>query len=266
VFLKAGLLLAGDQICIERIDLFDQTDNHLLFVTFSYDALGRNTGRSVFNADSTFLQSTSFTSDAQGAVSRENSINFDSNSVSSTALSRSGGKTSFSVMDQFGLDMLGGAVSYPASTNHSYALSQGGAVLNTVRYQYADDGRLTRIEVLDAGASLVYYATVKTTILSATLAPSRELLRTPSLQMRGAGRFRLTFELRHSGRVSLEVFSLNGRRLAALVDRTFSAGRQTVSADLFDRQQPAISSGVYMLRLSINGKCLSTQRYVVQRP
>ncbi|HUI91792.1 MAG TPA: hypothetical protein VLX68_06035 [Chitinivibrionales bacterium] len=246
---------------IDRIDLYDNADNHLLFVTFDYDASGKNTGRTVFTSDSTFLRHTTFQTNAGGDILKETSVDFDSNTAYYTSISPSASATTFSVFDQFGLDQLGGPVTYAAAGQNAFDLSQNGAALNRITYDTAADGGITRINVLDRSGDILYYATV--TGASAVLrgatghAPVR-----PVLTLTNRGQCLVVFEVEKRSTVSLEIFTLSGRCVERLFSGQFAAGEYSFR---IAHGSVRLATGMYLFRLSINGGTAAVTRGMVER-
>jgi len=69
------------------------------------------------------------------------------------------------------------------------------------------------------------------------------------------------FGLAHSGRVRLEVFSIEGRRLRTLIDGPVEAGRHTLRWDGRDTQGRPVGAGSYFYRL-IAGDVRETRRMI----
>jgi hypothetical protein len=246
---------------IDRIDLYDIADNHLLFVTFDYDAGGKNTGRTVFASDSTFLRHTTFQTNTSGDIVRENSIDFDSNTAYYTTLNTSAGKTTFSVFDQFGLDQLGGPVSCTTGSQIAFDLSQNGAALNRITYDTASDGSLTRINVLDKTGAMLYYATVSSA--SAVLrGVGGHIPVRPVITLIKNGQCNIVFEVTNKSQVSLEMFTVSGKAAGKLVSKQFTAGAYSFRVPL-GKTRPA--AGIYLFRLSINGQTAAVTRGMVER-
>lgn len=264
VFIFAPCFMLFATARIDRIDLFDKSDNHLLFVTFDYDSSGKNTGRSIFASDSTFLRHTSFQTNAAGDIVRETSLDFDSNTAYYTTLSASAGKTTFSVFDQFGLDQLGGAVSYSATGQTAFDLSQNSAVLNRIAYDTAADGGVTRINVLDKTGSLLYYAAVASASAVVQGAAAHVPMR-PGITLTNSGQCLVVFEVLKPSTVSLEMFTVSGRNAGRLFCRQFAAGTYSLRArpDAGVAIRPA--TGIYLFRLSINGATAAVTRGMVER-
>lgn len=262
VFTPCFILFAASRI--DRIDLYDNADNHLLFVTFDYDAGGKNTGRSIFASDSTFLRHTSFQTNTAGDIVKETSLDFDSNTAYYTTLSASAGKTTFSVFDQFGLDQLGGPVSYTAASQTAYDLSQNGALLNRITYDTASDGSLNRINVLDKTGSLLYYAIVTNATAALHGAAAHVPVR-PGITLTKSGHCLVVFQISKRSMVSLEMFTVSGKNAGKLFSRQFTPGTYSFRAqpDAGSATRPA--AGIYLFRLSINGATAAVTRGMVER-
>ncbi|MBD3337318.1 MAG: T9SS type A sorting domain-containing protein [Candidatus Eisenbacteria bacterium] len=74
----------------------------------------------------------------------------------------------------------------------------------------------------------------------------------------------IRFDLPDSRRVRLEVFSLQGRKVATLIDKAMTPGRFTVLWDGRDAGGRSVASGVYLYRLTA-GDFRATNRMVLTR-
>jgi len=96
--------------------------------------------------------------------------------------------------------------------------------------------------------------------------------RLPSASVRLAGarpnpfnpRTSLVFELAASRRALVEVYDLAGRRVARLAEREFAAGRHEVPWDGRDNAGRAVSSGVYLARVTAAGESVSRPMTLVR--
>lgn len=248
---------------IDRLDMYDRADNHLLFVTFDYDGTGKCTGRSVFTSDSTFLRSTTFQVDGAGVVVKENSVDFKNDPLITTALSAQSGKTGFSVTDQFGFNQLGGPMSWSLSGQNTFEITQGMAVIYRVQYQYDAAGALARINVADQTGSQAFYAVVNANLASMDRSPARA----ERLLFRGGhdGRVQASFTLAKSGRIVVEMYTPSGRRVAIVADRMYEAGTHAFTVNPFRADGMCFGDGAYILRMSVNGTTVRTCRYVFNR-
>lgn len=262
--LTAALFVRAFAGGIDRLDIFDNADNRLLFVTFEYDSAGNNSGRTVYASDSTFLRSTRFTKDAGGNVTVENSVDYESNPVFATRISPQTGRTDFTVSDQFTMDMLGAPMSYTKSTAVAgeYAISQGGATLYKQKYQYANDGSLTRIDYTDPSGTLLYYATVslKTGTIAGDVHGMRLQL-APVFRAASGGKLLVLFTLAAPSDVSVELFTPAGRLALKTAGRSLGAGRRTLAATCSETSGP----GTYIARISVNGSPVFHGRLIMTR-
>ena len=247
---------------IDRIDIFDYADNHLLFVTFAYDAAGNNIGRTVYASDSTFLRTTLFTKDAGGTVTTENSVDYDSNSLFTTRISPQSGKTDFTIKDQFNMDILGAPMSYAKSAAGEYAVSQVGAILYKQKYEYANDGSLTRIDYTDPSGALLYYAKVTQRTGINRVACHGTILRlAPVFRAAAEGKLLVSFTLAAPSIVTVELFSPDGRLTAKTMSKSLAAGRRTLAVAC----NLAIGGGAYITRISAHGFPVFHGRLIVAR-
>jgi hypothetical protein len=259
-------ILGGVTLCqaarIDRIDIYDKSDNHLLFVTFDYDSAGKNTGRSVFASDSTFLRSTKF--QTSGAGVKETSFDLEDNLVFSTTINApTGGKTSFSTVDQFGLDQYGGAMSYTVPSPNNYDVSQSNGTVCKEQYQFGTDGTLLRINVLDKNGSLIYYALPNRT--TGTIARPHGSTAQFSLITANRGRIKIRLGMMNPGRVCGELYTPAGRRAAGLVDGIFDRGNHTINVNALGSNDYPFGNGAYIIRLTIDGVTVVSRKILLQR-
>lgn len=260
-FLSAVFLLAVSiSARIDRVDIFDRAGNSLLFVEFEYDAEGKNTGRSVYASDSTFLRRTAFVNDNAGKRIREVSFDFNNDTIGRTDFSTIGNKPGISVFDQFNLDQFGAPVSYTASGEHSFDIYHNGSVVYKMKYVYDTGGDLSRIEVLSPQNELLYYASVSTPSSSvkgytggATVVPKITF---------SANHFHLSADFNSVTDVKLCIYDLSGRLVSVPFSKRLKPGlfKGQFSIDEPGRRLPG---GVYIARLYINDKAsASTHRFI----
>jgi hypothetical protein len=78
----------------------------------------------------------------------------------------------------------------------------------------------------------------------------------------GSGPMRLQFSLPASARVALVVHDVRGRRIWTMADRTFPQGLHEVLWEESQLDGATIGSGLYFVTLSMNGRPVTTQRWV----
>jgi hypothetical protein len=77
-------------------------------------------------------------------------------------------------------------------------------------------------------------------------------------------RTRIPFALLDAGRVRLEIFAVNGRRVATLVARDLPAGSHVAEWDGRDAAGRDVGSGTYLVRLRVN-QSVEAERLVMLR-
>ena len=236
---------------ISRIDLFDKANNRLMFVTFTTDAAGNRLGDSVFMADSTFVKATTVQSGG-----KETSTNFNGDPWGATTIAASGATKTFSVIDPFGQDELGGPVSYTGDGTN-FTLSQRGAVINKMRYTQGTNGDL-RIDVNDNAGNLLHSAATYTSAVASK--PAGTFSQRSSLSMVGLRKCRIAVHLPSAAHVRAELFLTSGRNVAVLVDERMKPGAHSILVPT----PKAIAGGLYVLRLSINGRTVAQSREPMQ--
>jgi hypothetical protein len=234
---------------IMRMDIYDKADNHLLFVTFEYNGSGECISRSVFASDSTFLRTTRFTKNGS-VVTAENSIDYEDNPLFTTSISPQSGKTDFTIKDQFQMDLLGGPMSFTNGATGEYTISQGGATLYKQKYEFANDGSLTRVTFSDPAGTLLYYAKV---VLSGGVIHGTGNGISPRLapvfRFAANGKLLVSFTLAAPSRVTVELFTPSGRLAAKTTSKSLAAGRRTLAAACGQK----LGIGTYIARISANG-------------
>ena len=247
-----GMAAAFSFAGIDRLDIFDKDGNKLLFVTFQYDAGGKNIGRDVFAADSTFLRHTSFQTNSQGQITSESSADFDSNAVFSTAITTATGSSTFSVFDQFKLDQLGGPVTVSTPDSASYDIKQDGAVINKINYSVSG-GTIQRIDVLDNAGAPLYYA-IPTQVSGIRQPPHLASLASPRLTALSNGRLKLVCDLDKKSEVKVEFFSVSGRLISVPLKKQYDLGTHAILVDPSASCRNQIGYGAYLVRVSIDDR------------
>ncbi len=79
-----------------------------------------------------------------------------------------------------------------------------------------------------------------------------------------SARMSIRFDLRKSGRVTLHVFDVTGRRVSTLVDRALESGPHEVAWNGRDLAGKRLSSGVYVYELAMGGERLTRRMVVTQ--
>lgn len=84
---------------------------------------------------------------------------------------------------------------------------------------------------------------------------------TPNPVVRGAS---FSFDLFRSGRVTLRIYDVSGRRVASLMDRLLQPGQHTIAWDGRGEDGVRLRSGVYLCELALNGE-RAARRMVLTR-
>jgi hypothetical protein len=244
----------------QRLDLYDDAGNLLMFVTFEYEG-GKNVSRTVYMSDSTFVRKVFITYDLQGRRARESSLNFNDDTSFISTYDYRGDTTGFSIADMFGMDQLGGKVRYRTndSTHFSFSYSaQGSSVTYTISYVKNLDGNPTKVTVSDnKGEShfgIFIYANTGVKI-------SRSMAKGPlvSVRVRSARIIDVGVDLKKPALVKCDLISLSGRRAGALFEGLLAPGAQHKSLRV-----GSLAQGVYMVTISIDGVMVTKTKYVYQ--
>jgi len=245
---------------ITRMDVFDAADNHLLFVTFNYDEAGVCIGRDVFASDSTFLRSVAIKSGGTTAATKETSIDYEGNPLFvSTINPPSGGATSFSTVDQFGMSQYGTALSYTESTPNMFTVTQSSALLCKEQYEYNSNNELSKISVSDKSGASAWYATI--TYQSVAVTHDKLRKNTGSVHLTShRGRILINLDLLNAGFVRAELITPAGRRARVLLDKQIASGSHS-----FTSEDALLGNGTYIVKVTLNGTAVTTRKVVVQR-
>lgn len=245
----------------KRLDLFDAQGNHLMFVLFENNNNGKNTSRSVFMSDSTFVRKVIITRDGQGQRTKETSINFNDDTVFSTTYNTSGETKSITIKDQFGVDQLGAPVSYSASGSNDFTISQGGSEINKMSYEYDGQGNPTKISVTDKDKNLLYYGTFSEVGVATPRSVSRSNI--PRISVNGNNLLKARFALTKSARVQCELITLSGRRAGVLFSGLFQQGTHQKNVRIGSSSSLRSAEGIYVVVLSIDGIIMARSKQLI---
>ncbi len=245
-----------------RLDLYDASDNNLMFVLFTYDGTtGRNTGRTVYMSDSTFVREVKINYDGAGKRINEVSYNFNGDTSFMTSYEHSGDNTAFSIVDQFKLDHVGGKVSYSNTDPLNFDLKYQANSATAAKMIYSNDqeGNLTRVDIADQSGMVQYYGVFLNTLgvkrsLSGSKVAQQTLVKT-----RGASIIDVNFNLRKAADVRCDLITLSGRLAGTLFDGQLKQGMQKKSLRL-DGGTVRQANGVYLFVVSVDGVTVSTSR------
>lgn len=250
---------------VDRIDIFDRADNHLLFVTFDYDSAGNKTGRTVYASDSTFLRSTTLAFDGTGKIVRETSVNFTGDTVFSTTRSYQGNSSTFSVYDQFGLDQLGSPMSLNESSPGTFSVSQSGSSAGYKEvHVFNGDNMLTRINLCDQSNTVIYYAIV-TNATSIASDFYRKIRNSASVVFGKSNRLLLRLFLGRKANVSIAVYDLTGRKVSVPVNKNYKSGRIKAAVPVSTAGGKPLASGAYVIRILVDNMNCFTAVRILQR-
>ncbi|MCU0638775.1 MAG: Ig-like domain-containing protein [Candidatus Krumholzibacteria bacterium] len=115
-----------------------------------------------------------------------------------------------------------------------------------------------RVDYFDGGERRVLFETepVETPPLPLSLAQNRPNPFNPSTE--------ISFSLPRGGHAAVEIFDVNGRRVAVLCDRVFGQGSHTVVWDGRGADGAAMSSGVYFYRLTAGRERISRKMVLLK--
>lgn len=248
---------------VKYLHFYDASDNSLMFIEFEYDGNGVNTSRSVFMSDSTFIKKINIQSSADGVKVKETSLNFNDDTLFSATFKSDADKKSINVKDQFGVDQFGSDVSYTESSTDNFEITQNNKLIN--RISYVQDGDIyRRINVSDNSGNLLYYATVEYESGAGVVYNFKTNKNIPSLRQLGNNHFEIRFTVLKNTLVSCEIATLSGRKAGRLLHRNFTSGsvREVIN---FNKSLSTITTGVYLLTLSIDGHRVLKEKILIQR-
>lgn len=251
-----------------RLDLYDASDNHLMFITFQYNDAELNTGREVFMSDSTFMRRVAINYSSDGLRTSEVSYNF--NEDTSWVMKYQGGSPrGFTIADQFKMDHVGGAVNYARGAdalNYELTYQKTGGFAAHMEYEKDAEGNLVKVLVLDRNGALQYYGLFSTDGIGVKDRVWRGggVGSQANVKPRGGSMIEVSLTLRTAGEVRCDLITLSGRHAGRLLEGRMERGIHKRSFRLDGRELRGIAGGVYMLVVSIDGVTVSRSRYLHQ--
>jgi hypothetical protein len=247
---------------VRYLHFYDAADNSLMFIEFEYDALGVNTSRTVYMSDTTFIKKIDIESASDGNKIRETSFNFNDDTLFSATFKSDADKNSFNVRDQFGVDQFGSDISYTETGTDKFDITQNNKLINKISYIKEGD-IYKRINVADNNGTLIYYAIVEYESGAGVVYSSKKNNTVPTLRSLGKNRFEIRFTMLKPAPVSCELTTLTGRQVGKIVYHNFTSG--TVSEIInFNKSLSNITTGVYLLSISIDGNRVLKEKILVQ--
>lgn len=253
---------------VTRMDLFDKAGNNLLFVEFQYDNTGKNIGRTVYASDSTFLRRTTFTNDAAGKRTREQSFNFNDDTIGYTLFSSQNDKPTINVFDQLSLDhqfdlnQFGAPVSYAPNGTNTYDIYHNGKVVYKMKYTYSSEGsELSQIDILDINNLVLYYAkltssvhTIKQPKVDNILKPNLKIFRNQCL---------MTVSLQKKSLLKVCIYNLSGKLVTVPFQENMKPGLQSVQFRIGLYDERKLANSLYIIRLYVDGQATTySQKFI----
>lgn len=255
----------------ERLDFYDYSGNHLMFVTFEYEDQ-KNVSRTVYMSDSTFVRKVFITYDLQGKRVRESSLNFNSDTSFLSDYQYRGDTTAFSIKDMFGNDQMGGRVRYLTNDSSRFSFSYqnpqnpGSSVSYSISYSYNNEGDPASVVVSNHVPEETYYGVFNYDI-SAKVNPGLHQIerRLANVRMRSARLIDVSFNLEKPSQVKCALISLSGRRAATLFEARVGPGAhlKTLRAGQGGGLS-RLAEGVYVFIVSIDGAMVIKSKYLLQ--
>ncbi len=176
-----------------------------------------------------------------------------------------GGAGRFSIVGGFAPALLAGV-----GRTYTVAFDDAGATVDstyeaTLTFSSADEGLPGALPATDAVVTLRARVQSSGNVGTPGLAaPTATLLFAPAPNPL-TSESRVRFDMAQRGRVSLAAFDLAGRRVATLLDGAVDAGRYSVSWNGHGESGMALGSGLYFLRMSVDGRPAQTVRLAIVR-
>lgn len=251
-----------------RLDLYDASDNHLMFVEFKYEN-GRNTERIVYMSDSTFVRRVVVNYSENGSRKEEISYNFNQD-TSFFLTYKNGG---FSVESYIGrdgpkenrLDYVGGVVRWETSDNLNFDLyyNVDNSPAATMNYETDESGNLVKVKIKDPLSGDEYYGI----FTNAEVSVKQPLILNQRLnffELRRAEGGIIEFEINLTNKkeVSCELMQLNGVKVKTIFKEGLKEGKHHRIVRLNGNNR--IANGIYILMFKMDGNVIMKNRYLHQ--
>lgn len=250
-----------------RLELYDNFENFLMFVTFEYEN-EVNTKRTVYMADSTFIREVRINYNGDGTRANEVSYNFNNDTSFVTSYEYNSPLTSFSVVDQFKMDHVGGQVSYNQTANQlNYTLqyNSNGAQAATMAYTKDAEGNLVEVVITDESGKEQYIGKfINHEVGVKEQRAQKGRLKNVSISQRGASMLDFRINLPNASDVRCELMTLSGRRVQQLFNGKLKSGYHSRHFRISNSTSGKVSNGVYLLVVSVDGVNVLQERYLHQ--
>ncbi|MCX7727431.1 MAG: hypothetical protein N2053_11365 [Chitinispirillaceae bacterium] len=253
-----------------RLDIYDASDNHLMFVEFKYEN-GRNTERIVYMSDSTFVRRVYIRYRQDGSRKEELSYNFNED-TSFILTYKDGGFTVESYINRAEdlkenrLDYVGGAVRWETLDNLNFNLfyNVDNSLAAIMNYEADESGNLVRVRIKDP-LSEDEYVGVFTNEEVSVKQPyiGNQRLNYFDLKRSGGGIIEFEVNLTNKKEVSCELIGLNGVKVRTLFKEGLKEGNYKKTIRI-GRGNEKLPNGVYVLIFKIDGKVIMKSRYLHQ--
>jgi len=250
-----------------RLDLYDASDNHLMYLTFNYDGSNRCVRRTVYMADSTFMRRVEIFYSADGRRSTEVSYNFNDDTSWVMTYQQTPDATGFSITDNFKVDWVGGNVTYSMADPLRFELKYQNTGKTAAKMNYQKDGigNLVRVDVTDQNGVMQYYGVFSTEGVGVIRAAAGAAnLPQATVTARGGLVMEVQFNLRTAGEVRCDLVTLSGRCAATLLRTNLQPGAHTQSIRRDHGALRGVAGGVYVVTVSVDGVTVVRSRYLHQ--
>ncbi|MDO5576867.1 MAG: hypothetical protein Q4F84_07285 [Fibrobacter sp.] len=238
----------------QRMELFDNSGNKLLFVEFEYDNNGNNIGRTVYAPDSTFMKRTTFTNDASGERSREQSFNFNDDTIGYTVFGTQGSKPEINVFDQFGLNQFGASVSYVSNGENTFDIYHNGVVVYKMNYHYTADKALSKVDICNIGGQVLYYAAFSNS--SGVVKRSAVKKAKPQITL-SPNWCRVSVSLEKETLLKACIYNISGQLVSVPFSKMCKAGYNKIQFPMNGTKKMA--NGIYIMRFFADDQQIGTE-------
>jgi hypothetical protein len=244
---------------IKRLDFKDKAGNLLMSLDYDseeaqtlFDGLDGNTN---YQNNGYVLRRSQPEFDNSGRLKKSAFIDWDDRTVNWGIYSYTGEGADFTFYDHYEKDKVGSGKkvyggSYSQNGNTYTFKDEQGNVTHSLAYNYAGDGSLQTIEVLDKDGSMTHKVEVVHQGVNVAHAGRNIGIRSRRLTLLGDGTAVLNLHLTSVGNLKVEQYDLTGRLIAVLDQRTVEPGNHMLR---FKTSPIKSATSVRLLKVSING-------------
>lgn len=248
-------LCIGEPFLVKNVVVFDKTGNDLFYVLFEYDSSGVFEGKSIYDADSTFLNHSVIKKHSNGNINREDYSDYKEDTIFQSTRTIKSDAVELNFIDNYNKEKLVLQQTYKkGSTSGTYDFLNHVDKLNhRVAYKYTSTGAISKIEIFDKKGVLTHYATVAYQSTGIPDFNNKQcIIAARKLILLGKQRMNVSFTLKKNMNVKINIYNLSGKIVCCLMDRTLTKGSQSYFFNLISDNYVR-SSGVYFVNFEIAG-------------